>query len=159
MVRLLTIVSGGQSGVDRGALDAALELGNPCGGWCPKDRAAEDGPIPKRYPMHQLEGGYAQRTRRNVAESDGTLILYRGALSQGTRLALDFCHELGKPVCLVDADKTSSATAALEAHGFIVEHAIEKLNVAGPRESHWTHAHEYAFDAVHDLILRVWHGD
>lgn len=159
MVRLLTIVSGGQAGVDRGALDAALELGNPCGGWCPKGRAAEDGAIPERYPLQQVQGGYAQRTRRNVAESDGTLILYRGALTEGTRLTLEFCHELGKPVCLVDADNSSPAMAAVTAREFIVEHNIEKLNVAGPRESHWTHAHEYAFDAVHNLILMVWHDD
>jgi hypothetical protein len=157
MVRFLTIVSGGQSGVDRGALDAALELGNPCGGWCPKGRAAEDGPIPLRYPLQQVEGGYAQRTGRNVAESDGTLILYRGALTEGTQLTFDLCQELGKPVCLVDADRSSAATAAISAHQFIEEHGIEKLNVAGPRESRWMHAHEYAFDAVHELILLVWH--
>lgn len=159
MARLLTIVSGGQAGVDRGALDAALELGNPCGGWCPKGRAAEDGTIPQRYPLQQVEGGYAQRTRKNVAESDGTLILYRGALTEGTQLTLEFCHELDKPVCLVDADNSSPAMAAVTAREFIAEHAIEKLNVAGPRESHWTHAHEYAFDAVHSLILMMWHDD
>ncbi len=159
MVRLLTIVSGGQAGVDRGALDAALELGNPCGGWCPKGRAAEDGTIPLRYPLQQIEGGYPQRTRKNVAESDGTLILYRGALSEGSLLTLELCRELGKPVCLVDADNSSPAMAAVTAREFIAEHGIEKLNVAGPRESHWTHAHEYAFDAVHSLILMVWHDD
>jgi Circularly permutated YpsA SLOG family len=157
MVRLLTILSGGQAGVDRGALDAALELGNPCGGWCPKGRAAEDGPIPSRYPLHQVDGGYANRTRRNVAESDGTLVLYRGALTEGTQLTLDACRELGKPVCLVDADVSSPAMAAIAARRFIDEHGIEKLNVAGPRESRWTHAHDYAFDAVHALILMVWH--
>jgi hypothetical protein len=157
MVRLLTILSGGQAGVDRGALDAALELGNPCGGWCPKGRAAEDGPIPPRYPLHQVDGGYANRTRRNVAESDGTLVLYRRALTEGTQLTLDACRELGKPVCLVDADVSSPAMAAIAARRFIEEHGIEKLNVAGPRESRWTHAHDYAFDAVHTLILMVWH--
>jgi predicted Rossmann-fold nucleotide-binding protein len=159
MVRLLRIVTGGQAGVDRGALDAALELGNPCGGWCPKGRAAEDGPIPPRYPLQQIQGGYAQRTRRNVEESDGTLILYRGELTEGTQLTLEVCHELGKPVCLVDADKSSPATAAIVASEFIEKHDIEKLNVAGPRESRWTHAHEYAFDAVHELILMVWRDD
>lgn len=159
MVRLLTIVSGGQAGVDRGALDAALELGNPCCGWCPKGRAAEDGPIPLRYPLQQIEGGYAQRTRRNVEETDGTLVLYRGTLTEGTQLTLELCNELGKPVCLVDADDSSPAMAAVSALEFIVERGIEKLNVAGPRESHWTHAHEYAYDAVHALILMLWHDD
>ena len=157
MVRLLTILSGGQAGVDRGALDAALELGNPCGGWCPKGRAAEDGPIPSRYPLHQVDGGLALRTRRNVAESDGTLVLYRGSLTEGTQLTLDACRELGKPVCLVDGDVSSPSMAAAAARRFIDEHGIQKLNVAGPRESRWTHAHNYAFDAVRALILMVWH--
>jgi len=159
MIRPLTIFSGGQAGVDRGALDAALELGNPCGGWCPRGRAAEDGHIPERYPLSEIDGGYAERTRRNVADADGTLILHRGCLSQGTLLTLEVCRELDKPVCLVDAETSSPAMAAIEAREFIETHGIERLNVAGPRESQWTHAHEYAFDAVHSLILMLWHGE
>src|SRR5271165_7243365 len=73
---LAKIVSGGETGVDRGALDAALALGFPCGGWCPADRSAEDGPIPQRYPLTPLPGiGYRRRTRQNVIDSDGTVIL------------------------------------------------------------------------------------
>lgn len=159
MIRPLTIFSGGQAGVDRGALDAALELGNPCGGWCPQGRAAEDGHIPERYPLNEIAGGYAERTRRNVAESDGTLILHRGALTQGTLLTLTVCRELGKPLCLVDAETTSPAMAAIEARQFIEAHGIEHLNVAGPRETHWMHAHDYAFDAIHALILMLWHDE
>jgi len=157
MIRSVTIYSGGQAGVDRGALDAAIELGNPCGGWCPKGRAAEDGPIPLRYPLSETDGGYAARTRRNVEQSDGTLILHRGTLSEGTLLTLELCWELAKPVCLVDAEASSPARAASLARQFVENHGIERLNVAGPRESHWTHAHEYAFDAVHELILMLWH--
>ena len=108
MIRMVTIYSGGQAGVDRGALDAALQTGNPCAGWCPNGRHAEDGPISPRYPLRQVEGGYEERTRRNIEESDGTLILHRGPLSQGSLLTLQICRELGKPVCLVDAN-TSSA--------------------------------------------------
>jgi len=159
MIRPLTIFSGGQAGVDRGALDAALELGNPCGGWCPRGRAAEDGHIPERYPLNEIAGGYAERTRRNVAESDGTLILHRGPLTQGTLLTLTVCRELGKPLCLVDAETTSPAMAAIEARQFIEAHGIEHLNVAGPRESHWMHARDYAFDAIHALILMLWHDE
>jgi hypothetical protein len=159
MIRPVTIFSGGQSGVDRGALDAALELGNPCGGWCPKGRAAEDGPIPQRYPLSEAAGGYAERTRRNVEESDGTLILHRGALGEGTLLTLDLCRELGKPVCLVDADTSSPTTAAVTARAFIEQYGIERLNVAGPRRSRWTHSYHYAADAVHELIVMLWHED
>jgi len=76
------IVSGGQTGADRAALDAALEAGIPCGGWCPHDRAAEDGPIDARYPLTPAAGaGYRQRTRMNVCDSDGTVIFSFGALS------------------------------------------------------------------------------
>jgi hypothetical protein len=156
MNRALTILSGGQSGVDRGALDAALELGNPCGGWCPRGRMAEDGPIPPRYPLHETDGGYAERTRRNVAESDGTLILHRGPLGEGSLLTLELCGELGKPVCLVDAGTSSPADAAAAAIAFIEAHDIDRLNVAGPRRSHWTHSYHYAHDAVHELISLLW---
>ena len=159
MIRPLTIVSGGQAGVDRGALDAAIELGNPCGGWCPRGRAAEDGPIPQRYPLSQADGGYVERTWRNIQESDGTLILHRGALGEGTALTLEICRDLGKPVCLVDAASSSPASAAVVARGFVEAHDIERLNVAGPRESRWTHAHDYAFDAVRSLIVMLWHDD
>jgi len=157
MIRALTILSGGQAGVDRGALDAAIELGNPCGGWCPRGRRAEDGPIPPRYPLSEADGGDAERTRRNIEESDGTLILHRGALREGTLLTLEICRELGKPVCLVDADTSSPTTAAVAAREFIEAHNIERLNVAGPRRSQWTHSYHYALDAVHELIIMLWH--
>ncbi|MDH3584808.1 MAG: putative molybdenum carrier protein, partial [Phycisphaerae bacterium] len=75
----IKIVSGGQTGADRAALDAALACGQPCGGWCPQDRAAEDGPIDPRYPLKELPGGgYRQRTHRNVIDSDGTVVLSFG---------------------------------------------------------------------------------
>jgi hypothetical protein len=156
MNRAITILSGGQSGVDRGALDAALELGNPCGGWCPRGREAEDGPIPPRYPLHEADGGHAERTRRNVVESDGTLILHRGPLGEGSQLTLQLCRELDKPVCLVEAGTSSPAAAATAALAFIEAHGIGRLNVAGPRRSQWTYAYHYAHDAVHELISLLW---
>lgn len=159
MSRAITILSGGQSGVDRGALDAALELGNPCGGWCPRGRQAEDGPIARRYPLHEIDGGYAERTRRNIEESDGTLILHRGPLSEGTLYTMEVCEELGKPVCLVDAEKSSPEMAAATARAFIDEQQIGRLNVAGPRRSHWTLSYHYAHDAVCSLIHMLWDDD
>jgi len=159
MIRPVTIYSGGQAGVDRGALDAAIELGSPCGGWCPRGRSAEDGPIPPRYPLSEVHGGYAERTRQNVEHSDGTLILHRGPLGEGTLYTLEVCRELGKPVCMVDADMSSPATAAIAAREFIDAYGIERLNVAGPRESRWLHAHDYAYDAIHALVVMLWHED
>ena len=82
---LTRIVSGGQTGVDRAALDVALELSIPCGGWCPKGRKAEDGALPARYPLKETPSEeYAQRTTWNVRDSDGTLILTHGAPTGGT---------------------------------------------------------------------------
>jgi Circularly permutated YpsA SLOG family len=94
-MRLAKIVSGGQTGIDRGTLDAALAWGFPCGGWCPPERLAEDGRIPDCYPVIELkEGGYRQRTLRNVLESDGTAILYFSQIEGGTEETLRFCIDM-----------------------------------------------------------------
>src|SRR3990167_2671567 len=88
---------GGQTGVDRAALDVALELGILCGGWCPNGRKAEDGAIPARYPLQELpSGGYRQRTKRNVRESDGTLILFRNELTGGSAFTADVARKEAK---------------------------------------------------------------
>ena len=101
--KLLKVISGGQTGVDRGALDAALALQVECGGWCPEGRLAEDGTIPTRYPVMQLaNAGYAERTARNVADSDGTLIISNGVPLGGTRETVDRCIEMRKPHLIID---------------------------------------------------------
>jgi hypothetical protein len=84
MSGLQRIVSGGQAGVDRAALDWAIARGIPHGGWCPAGRIAEDGMIPERYQLRETASpGYRERTRRNVEDSDGTLILNLGELDAG----------------------------------------------------------------------------
>jgi hypothetical protein len=154
----LIIISGGQTGVDRGALDAALELGTPSGGWCPEQRRAEDGRIPDCYPLSELpRSGYAERTRRNVEESDGTLILHHGPLSGGTKLTLDICRELGRPVLGLDAANVSAEEGAQRATVFVAAHGIHRLNVAGPRESHWPGGHPFARSVVRALLMSVPH--
>src|ERR1017187_5269325 len=120
---LTRIVSGGQTGVDRGALDAALAAGFPCGGWCPADCAAEDGPIPARYPLTPLaRGGYRERTRKNVLDSDGTAILFHGVLGGGTLLTLNLCKREGKPHVVINASKIIESDAGTENARFIREH-------------------------------------
>jgi hypothetical protein len=111
-MHLSKIISGGQTGVDRGALDAALSIGFLCGGWCPQDRKAEDGPIPDRYPLVVLPGaGYRQRTLKNVKDSDATVIIYANTLSGGTKLTQDFCQREKKPFVVVDARAQRRRTA------------------------------------------------
>ena len=105
---MLKVISGGQTGVDRGALDAALALQVKCGGWCPEGRLAEDGTIPKRYPVMELaNAGYAERTARNVADSDGTLIISNGVPLGGTRETVDRCIEMRKPHLIIDCARRS----------------------------------------------------
>lgn len=133
---LKKIVSGGQTGVDRGALDAALSSGFACGGWCPAGRLSESGPIPDRYPLKELAGsGYRERTERNVRDSDGTLIVHFGALNGGTQLTLSLARQLRKPVLSLDMSATCMMRAELHLASFIDCYDIGTLNVAGPRES------------------------
>lgn len=156
---LQKIVSGGQTGVDRGALDATLAANFSCGGWCPEGRQAEDGPIPDRYPLTTLPGAnYLERTSRNVIDSDATLVLYFGELSGGTLKTVEFCDRFRKPVLALNGNAFNADTAASKAAAFVQSHAIRVLNVAGPRESGHAGARLYA-EAVISLLLREVSGD
>lgn len=150
------IVSGGQTGVDRGALDGALNAGLSCGGWCPEGRIAEDGTIPLLYPVTELPGaGYRQRTRQNVLDSDGTLVIHFGPLTGGTRETVRFCEQLGKPVLVVDGEEIDAKSTASQTVSFLSTHSIKVLNVAGPRESSQSGAHDYAKTVVQILAQRL----
>jgi Circularly permutated YpsA SLOG family len=153
---LKQIVSGGQTGVDRAALDAALAAHFPCGGWAPGDRSAEDGIIPERYPLILLPNGdYRQRTRLNVSDSHGTAILYNEPLKGGTRLTRNLCALLKRPYVLINAQETPDPVVAAEAIlKFIVENNIATLNVAGPRASGWPGGYAFAINSVAEAIRR-----
>ena len=131
--RPLKIVSGGQTGVDRAALDAALNMKISCGGWCPRGRRAKDGTIPRKYPLRETpDDDYTQRTMWNARDSDGTLILKRGKLSGGTALTAALAKRFSKPCLILDLNNTCDPEKIRK---WIIRHKIQVLNIAGPRES------------------------
>jgi hypothetical protein len=130
------IVSGGQTGVDRGALDAAIELGIAHGGWCPRGRLAEDGKIPRKYQLQETDSWrYYIRTQRNVLDSDGTLILYRNVLRGGTALTRTFAQQAQKPLFYIDLASRNAPLAVRNLQTWLRLRRIQTLNVAGPRQS------------------------
>jgi len=150
MSRPRRIVSGCQTGADRGALDAALEAGIPIGGWCPKGRRAEDGPIDARYPVEETPSDdYLQRTEWNVRDSDGTLIVARRPLSGGTAATERFAERHGKPCLVVHPDEPD---AVRRLRAWLVRNGIEVMNVAGPRESSGTASYAATRRLLHALL-------
>ncbi len=148
MIRM--IVSGGQTGVDRAALDAAATCGITTGGWCPKGRRAEDGVIPERYPLTETgTRDYAERTVLNVRDADATLILCRGRLAGGSLFTRDSARSEGRPVhvwSLVDPGGIRETRAWLRST------RPDVLNVAGPRESGEPGIHGEALAALVALL-------
>src|SRR5947199_5165626 len=142
----MRIISGGQTGVDRAALDVALTNGIECGGWCPAGRLDEFGRIPDRYPVEELkDGGFTDRTEKNVKDSDGTVIIFHDKPRGGTEETIRFCIEQKQPHKLINAAKHSSEEAAQLIAQFVREQNIETLNIAGPRQSEWPQGYNYAY--------------
>jgi hypothetical protein len=149
----LKIISGGQTGVDRAALDLALKHGIECGGWCPAGRLDEFGRIPDQYPVQELAaGGFTERTLQNVKDSDGTVTIYPGKLSGGTEQTVRFCNELQRPHQLIEASRLSVEDAARLIADFVRKNKIDVLNVAGPRQSEWAEGYDYTFRALDCLL-------
>lgn len=135
MIPVQKIISGGQTGVDRAALDFAIERGIPHGGYCPKGRRAEDGQIPNRYQLVETESEeYSVRTEKNVKESDGTLIFYRRTLTGGTLLTAELCQAKKKPHFIVDLDNPPEDLPHTF-NAWLTTRRIRILNIAGSRES------------------------
>jgi hypothetical protein len=132
-VRVERIVSGGQTGVDRAALDVAIARGIPHGGWCPRGRRAEDGRIPSRYALREHDSpAYADRTEQNVVDSDATLVLAVGTPQGGTALTVQLAARHRRPCLVVDLDDPTTPEQVVD---WLAAHAVRILNVAGPRES------------------------
>jgi hypothetical protein len=143
------LVSGGQTGVDRAALDVALALGIPCGGWCPRGRRAEDAPLPDRYPLSETPSAeYPQRTEWNVRDSDGTLVLAPGLPDGGTALTLELAERIGRPSLAVDPRDLARVN---DVRDWLGRYRVRTLNVAGPRESR----SPGAYDAAHRFLTAL----
>lgn len=130
------IISGGQTGVDRAALDVAIQLGIPHGGWVPKGRLTEDGPLPQTYALRETPTAvYAERTEKNVVDSDGTLIISRGELTGGSDYTREMALKHNRPWLHVDLNETAAFRAARAIVEWLAGHNVRVLNVAGPRAS------------------------
>ncbi len=154
-IRSLRIISGGQTGVDRAALDFALKYGIHCFGWCPKGRKAEDGIIPEKYPLQEtLSAETQERTKKNVDESDGVLAFILNKPDRGTILTLDYAESLNKPIYVVhltmnSEDQETGLINLLETY------RITNLNIAGPRESRSPGIYQKTMVFLEELYTRL----
>jgi hypothetical protein len=154
------LLSGGQTGVDRAALDFALSRGIPCGGWCPAGRSAEDGAIPARYPLRETPSpDPAERTAWNVRDSDATLVLFRERLRGGTEFTVDQARRQGRPCLTLDLSTlpapdiaTPGGVDALRRWIRAIRPAV--LNLAGPRESEAPGIHQQSLEILRFLFHR-----
>lgn len=148
---IMKIVSGGQTGVDRAGLDAAMELGIPTGGWCPAGRRAVDGVIPEKYDTltETKARSYSVRTRWNVRDSDATLIINAGELEGGTEYTVRIAENLKKPHLVVQVEDTHAVVKVRE---WLQEIGPTALNVAGPREEKRLGVHGQAMSLLVDVL-------
>ena len=150
---LRKIISGGQTGVDRAALDAAIKMDIAHGGWIPRGRLTEDGPLPAGYALKETAGSdYAERTARNVEDADATLIISRGALTGGSALTLRLARESKRPCLHIDLRQQAAFHAALDISQWLADEKIEILNVAGPRASKDPHIYTEARKLLETLL-------
>ena len=152
------IVSGGQTGADRAALDWAIGHNVPHDGWCPRGRLAEDGPIPSIYALRETATSrYPERTERNIVESDGTVVFsMTDAVEGGTKLTLELVRRLRKPHLLISAETKRGPGAGL--HRFVVEQGIKRLNVAGPRASKEPRIGEFVKQVLEEAFFPTTNG-
>jgi len=150
------IISGGQTGADRAALDVSIKLGISHGGWMPKGRLTEAGNLDNKYKLKEMEtSNYNKRTEQNVVDSDGTLIISHGKLTGGSDYTRDMALFHNRPWLHIDLNKTNSFQAAGKIKSWIIENNIEVLNVAGPRAS----KDPLIYQATADILETVFYLD
>ena len=148
----MKIISGGQTGADRAALDAAIELGVPHGGWLARGRKAEDGTVPDSYNLRELASPkYRDRTEKNILDSDGTLIVSYGPLTGGSALTEALAIRHDRPCLHLNMADISPEEAGVALENWLKKNSIITLNVAGPRAS----GEPRIYDTVKNLILNM----
>jgi hypothetical protein len=154
------IISGGQTGADRAALDVAIKHKIPHGGWIPKGRLAEDNPLPDHYHLKEMPtSSYPSRTERNVIDSDGTLIVSHGKLAGGSDLTRKFAILHGRSWLHIDLNQTNHTDAAVKIKEWVVQEEIEILNVTGPRASKDLHIHNKVIEILELVYTGAIHGN
>jgi len=147
------IISGGQTGIDRAALDVAINLGLSHGGWCPSGRKAEDGSIDAVYQLQETATSeYSCRTKWNVRDAEATLILYRGDLEGGTAYTITCAKRLQKPCLVINLAHPPDNQKIIE---WLNENSINRLNIAGPRESKQPGIYQEAYDFLLMLLSDI----
>jgi hypothetical protein len=150
---LKKIISGGQTGADRAALDFAINHKIPHGGWIPKGRLAEDGPLPAKYKLTEMPTeSYQERTEQNVIDSDGTVIISHGKLTGGSAYTVKMAKKHNRPYFHVDLKQYEVLPAALEILSWLGDNSIKVLNVAGPRAS----KDPKIYDVVKEVLTGLW---
>ena len=148
---VIKVISGGQTGVDRAALDVAMENDIACGGWCPKGRQAEDGPIDAKYPLVETDTlSVQQRTQNNVRDSDGTLILSSGPLGGGTLKTAAIATRMKKPLLVVNLAEKPDMESVVK---WVEKANVKVLNVAGPRASESPDIYQKAHAFLKELLV------
>ena len=151
----LTLVSGGQTGVDRAALDYCLDHRMSCGGWCPQSRKAEDGTIPLKYPVKELPGtSYKKRTAANVRDSDATVIIFFREMIGGTLKSFEFVRKMEKPFLLLDMSVLDPSSAADRLLRFFGKYHPQTINFSGPRQSDWPEAYTTCYQILQNAFSR-----
>lgn len=153
------IISGGQTGADRAALDVAIELDIPHGGWCPIGRRAEDGVISDRYRLKETphlskdenldpDGIYKKRTELNVIDSDGTLIFVKDDPIGGTLYTIEMAIKHNKPFLIFNIETSEIKDVT----NWVNKYSIKKLNIAGPRASQCSEIYQATYELLKKLL-------
>ncbi|MFC1839399.1 putative molybdenum carrier protein [Thermodesulfobacteriota bacterium] len=153
IMNIKKIISGGQTGADQAALDAAIEMGIPHGGWVPLGRMTEKGRLSPRYKMQEINAiDYDQRTELNIVDSDGTLLFGKGTLKGGSALTKKLSKKHLKPCLHVDMEEVSPYRAVEIIKSWLDVRKIEVLNVAGPRESECPGIYDHVLDILKSVL-------